>query len=367
MIKSFNPDRLPTGKVIAAVAIHNNTAHSYAIYLPKKAAANNRYNVLIFFDPHANAQPTIAQYRQLAERYSCILIASSNSQNGMDMNDTKAIAEELVDEAIDFYGADEDKIILCGFSGGAKVAINAAMELSNISRVVYCGATLPFQSCNHRLSLLGFAGKKDMNYSDVVSAGMMKTNNNVNNYCVEWDGKHEWPDSATFEQAFYFMNNDFLKLRLIKIDDAKMKMLETEQTMHQQYIADLQTKDESYWQAEINKLNTAKDETGLNKRLLGFISLMCYSVSNQMLHQGNILAAHKILNIYKLADPTNADCDYAFALMYAKMNQPDGVFMALNNAIKNGFKDVQKIKSESILSNYMMDKKMMDLVAQIKQ
>ncbi|MEY4876034.1 MAG: hypothetical protein RL708_1183 [Bacteroidota bacterium] len=365
--KVFNPDQLKTGKVLSAVPIHTNPSHSYCIYLPTKKIENNRYNILVFFDPHAEALKTVNKYKNLAEKYSCILIASSNSQNGMDMNDTKIIAEELVNEAIEYYQADENKILLCGFSGGAKVAINAALEIGNISRVVYCGAVIPFQNCNHKLSLLGFAGKKDMNYSEVVSAGMIKSSGNVNNYCVEWNGKHEWPDSATFEQAFYFINNDYLKLQLMKIDDAKLKILEQEQMLHQKYITDLQTKDENYWQTEINRLNTAQDETGLNQRLLGYISLMCYSISNQILHQGDASSAHKILNIYKLADPTNPDCDYFFALMYAKKNQPDGVFLSLNNAIKNGFKDEQKIKSDPILINFIQDKQMNDLVAKIKR
>ena len=364
--KKFNPDKLSVGKVLSKILIHSNSSHSYSIYLPTKKIENNRYNILIFFDPHAESEKTLNKYKNLAEKYSCILIASNNSQNGIDLNASKQIAEELVNESIEFFEADEKKILLCGFSGGAKVAINAALELSNISRVVYCGASYPFQNSNHKLSLLGFAGKKDMNYSEVISNSLIKTSGNVTNYCVEWDGKHEWPDSATFEQAFSFIDNNFLKLNLIKIDDVKLKQLEEEQLIHQKYIAELQTKDEIYWQSEINKLKVANDATGLNQRLLGFVSLMCYSISNQIIHQGGASNARKILNIYKLADPNNPDCDYAFALMYAKLNQPDGVFLSLNNAITNGYKNKQQISAEPIFANYINDKQMNDLIMKIK-
>jgi predicted esterase len=364
--KNFNPDGLSSGVVLTSVLVHSNRSHSYSIYLPSKKIENNRYNILIFFDPHAEAVRTITKYKNLAEKYSCILIASNDSKNGVDVNTSKQIVEELVNESIEYYQADEKKILLCGFSGGAKVAINSAVEMSNISRVVYCGAASPFQNCNHQLSLLGFAGRMDMNYSEVVSAGLIKSSNNVNNYCVEWNGKHEWPDSATFEQAFYFIDNNYFKLNVIKIDESKVKLMEEEQIIHQKYISDLQTKDEVYWQSEIIKLNSNIDENGLNQRLLGFISLMCYSIANQIIHQGDVKTAKRILNIYKMADPKNPDCDYFFALMYAKMNQPDRVFISLNNAIANGFKDVAKVKSEPILSNFFQDKQMNEVITKIK-
>lgn len=366
MAKKYNPDKLASGKIISNVLIHSNSSHSYSIYLPTKKVDNNRYNILIFFDPHAESVKTLNKYKNLAEKYSCILIASNNSQNGIDFSTSKQMVEELVNESIEYFEGDEKKILLCGFSGGAKLVINAALELNNISRVVYCGASSPFQNCNHKLSLLGFAGKKDMNYSEVISGGLIKSSGNVTNYCVEWDGKHEWPDSATFEQAFYFIDNNFLKLNLIKIDDSKIKQLEEEQLLHQKFMTELQTKDETYWQSEINRLKQSANTNDMNQRLLGFISLMCYSISNQIIHQGDANSARKILNIYKMADPQNPDCDFNSALMYAKLNQPDGVLLSLNNAINNGFHDLKRIKSEQLLTNYMQDKQMDEIISKVK-
>jgi len=44
------------------------------------------------------------------------------------------------------------------------------------------------------------------------------------------------------------------------------------------------------------------------ERLLGFVSLACYSISNNALQQNNWEIAGKILAIYQLADPGNTDC-----------------------------------------------------------
>ncbi|MEY2829576.1 MAG: hypothetical protein RIQ33_1434 [Bacteroidota bacterium] len=366
MSKGFNPDQLPIGKVINNLAVHSNPSHLYSIYLPSKKIEKNKYNVVLFFDPHANGEPILLNYKYLAEKYSCILISSNSSQNGISVDESKIIANELIMEAINYYEADESKIVLCGFSGGAKVAIATALSNNAITKVIYCGAILPFQNCTHKLSMLGFAGIKDMNYADIISEGLLRNNSSVNNYCVEWNGTHSWPDSSTFEQAFSFINNDFLKLKLIKMDEPKMKMIESEQILHQQYMVDLQSKNENYWNLEIKKLNSAIDTSGLNTRLLGFISLMCYSISNQLLHQNNVNEAKRFLNIYKLADPKNLDCDYFLAIYYAKMNQPDGVYVALNSAIKNGFNDIKKIKSEPAFVNYLQEKQLQNLIASVK-
>ena len=237
--------------------------------------------------------------------------------------------------------------------------------MNEISKVVYCGAALPFENCNHPLQMLGFAGLKDMNYSDVVSFSQNNFPQTVKNYCVEWNGKHEWPDEKTFEQVFYFLNNNFEKLQLIKLNEQKKKLLQQEQNIHQQYISALQTKVVSYWKSEINKLNQA-DNTGLNERLKGFVSLACYSFSNQLLQQNELQQAEKILTIYKLADPSNADADLFSAILFAKQNDKQKMFTALHSATKNGLNDFTKIENESSFSIYLQTPEIQKIRSEIQ-
>lgn len=82
-----------------------------------------------------------------------------------------------------------------------------------------------------------------------------------------------------------------------------------------------QTKDLSWWKNEIAKLNAKKKSELMCERLLGFISLACYSYSNNALQQNNLLQAEHILAIYALADPGNKDCAaFAAELKRRKMN-----------------------------------------------
>ena len=354
-----------TGKLIAKIQLDNNTAHSFALYLPQKYSTTQRIPLLIFFDPHAEGAYTIEHYTDLAEKYDCILAASNDSKNGMQVEETNAIVDELMIDLKNKLAVDTTKIMVCGFSGGAKVAICGALQMNEISKVVYCGAALPFENCNHPLQMLGFAGLKDMNYSDVVSFSQNNFPQTVKNYCVEWNGKHEWPDEKTFEQVFYFLNNNFEKLQLIKLNEQKKKLLQQEQNIHQQYISALQTKVVSYWKSEINKLNQA-DNTGLNERLKGFVSLACYSFSNQLLQQNELQQAEKILTIYKLADPSNADADLFSAILFAKQNDKQKMFTALHSATKNGLNDFTKIENESSFSIYLQTPEIQKIRSEIQ-
>jgi hypothetical protein len=356
------------GKVVDHVTLSNNANHSFALYLPLQYDAAKKYPVLIFFDPHGGGAFAIGHYSHLANQYNCILMGSNDSKNGMDMNATFEIANELVTEAKNIFSIDTNKMMLCGFSGGAKVALNAASQLNNITKVVYCGAALPIQNCNHPLQMLGFAGLKDMNYSEVVSFSMNNFASFVKNYCVEWNGKHEWADEKTFEQAFYFLNGETEKLHLISLTNDKIKMLKQEQNTHQAYISSFQTEDMNFWEKEISRLNQqkAKDKTGLSERLLGYISLACYSYSNRMLQQNQLNDAEKILLIYKMADPTNSDCDLFSAQLFAKQNKPTRMYISLKSAVSNGLKDWSKIENEPTFAPFLQQQEMQNLHASIK-
>ena len=356
------------GKIVDHIALSNNVNHSFALYLPLQYDAAKKYPAMIFFDPHGGGAFAIGHYSNLANQYNCILIGSNDSKNGMDMNATFEMANELIGEAKNVFSIDTNKIMLCGFSGGAKVALNAASQMNNISKVVYCGAALPIQNCNHPLQMLGFAGLKDMNYSEVVSFSMSNFPSFVKNYCVDWNGKHEWADEKTFEQAFYFLNNETEKLNLISLTDDKIKMLEQEQNTHQAYISSFQTEDMNFWEKEISRLNQqkAKDKTGLDERLLGYISLACYSYSNQMLQQNQLNDAEKILMIYKMADPINSDCDLFYAQLFAKQNKPTRMYISLKSAVSNGLKDWSKIETEPAFAPFLQQKEMQTLHSSIK-
>ncbi|HLP20425.1 MAG TPA: hypothetical protein VK174_08995 [Chitinophagales bacterium] len=308
---SGKTDLLDNGVVIPSVISMMDSTQSFALYRPKAFTEEMVLPVIIFFDPHGDGTVPLNLYMGLAEDFGLILIGSNNSKNGMDLQQAKAIADNLVNEAVSRFNVNKKKITLCGFSGGAKVALATAAANPAVSTVIYCGAALPVQP-NHPLDFLGFAGTGDMNYTDVVSFNEGFKNSQHLHYLVEWNGRHEFPSAEVFRDAFTFIQTGSIDNYSSKQAGITSKDVAKEQARKHELLEAFTTQDINWWRKEIANLNATKKVSAMNERLLGFISLACYSYANGMLQQNNLAGVEQILTIYALADPGNKDCQ-AFA------------------------------------------------------
>lgn len=297
------------GALVPSVALTNTPTQSFALYMPKTFSDSATIPVaIIFFDPHGDGTVPLNLYKDLADQYRVILFGSNSSKNGMDMMETKAIAANLLNDACARFGMLKENVTYCGFSGGAKVALLSAAESPGIKRVIYCGAAVPIDP-THPLSLLGFAGTKDMNYTDVVAFDRGLQGGRLEHYLVQWQGKHEFPDAKTFKDAFEWLGSGTITGYEKKQATISAQKLAEEQGIKQQLLQAFETKDLTWWKNEIASLNLKKKADPMYARLLGFVSLACYSYSGQALQINNLKAAEKILAIYALADPGNKDCE----------------------------------------------------------
>jgi tetratricopeptide (TPR) repeat protein len=304
-------------------------------------------------------------------------------------------------------GFDESNAALCGFSGGSKVAINAIGADAAISRLIYAGAVTQL-SASHPIHILGFAGVRDMNYTDLLAFDESIRSSSPGAALVEFDGKHEWPDAGTFEKAFYWLAFDiwrqdpsradttlipaFIRQSDRAISDAQRKndwlaayqecrtaytfldgltdasgyktrmesvaadplyqkalaqkrqTLEKEANEKQVLLQAFQSQGGDWWVKVISGYQSSTSPS--DKRLLGFISLASFSYSNQLLQQHNLDGAERILAIYELSDPANTDQLYCHAVLYAEKNNIPLAIKYLQKAVKNGFTDLQKMESE---------------------
>jgi len=396
------------GQVIAAVPCQANPAQTYALYLPTHYSDTGKFPVMIFFDPHGDGSLPLTLYRSLAERYGTIMVGSNNCKNGLSFQETNAIADMLITECAQRYSSDTRRISLAGFSGGAKVALVAASNHAELLTVIYCGAVVPFDGITRLPPALGIAGQRDLNYTEVGYSSRELYEKNIHHSFIEWDGKHEWPDTVTFEDVFYW--NEFQAMRMKSIPmnperiDAftkKMKMLIAHQgstidkvnactraasflynladvTDFQKRLEEMSrterfqsemknrqnlmlqetnlktsygqcfdSKDLAWWQQEIKRMSAVKGEQELMyQRLLGFLSLAAYSYSSGAIRQNNLAAAQRYLGIYKLADPENPEQPFLEACVYAREGNPDKAIAALQAAISLGLKDRTKIEME---------------------
>jgi len=82
------------------------------------------------------------------------------------------------------------------------------------------------------------------------------------------------------------------------------------------------------------------------KRLLNYISLMSFLYSDKYLKSNDLQSAASLLEIYKSADAENPDVYYLYACYFVKQKNFDEAFKQLKNAVKKGFDDPERIKTD---------------------
>lgn len=401
--------KLKSGEVISSVIAERDPSQSYALYLPKNYSDSVKYPVIIFFDPHGSGRYPLDLYKGFADEFGFVLMGSNNSKNGLQFDQTNVIAKSLVDEAVTKYSSGKKNISLAGFSGGAKVALVAAATQPDLSSVIYCGAAIRFDNINQLPPALAFAGESDMNYTDVISSVPALEEKKMVHSLIEWKGKHEWPDSSSFEDAFYWCSFNAMRNKSREIDNKRIKTflqkknksltdkqnslmqynlynqiiqflqgvvdvtayqqkflivkksdsykkemqkqqngLQTENNLKQNYAQCFESKDLNWWKEEIARMRNIKasDQEKMYQRLLGYLSLASYSYSNNAIKQNNFSAAQQFLAVYKLADPENAEQPFLTACMYARQGDREKAIAALEEALKLGLKDKSKVETE---------------------
>lgn len=382
-----------------------SSPESYCLYVPTSVVDIRSAPAIIFFDPHGAGRLPIDKYRKLADRFGIVLAGSNNSKNGLDISQSTQFGNNIISDLTGRIGIPVKFASLAGFSGGAKVALLTAANNPNITNAIYAGAATPINS-NHPIHLMGFAGTADMNYTDLLAF----SDSHPEGLLIEFGGKHEWPDTLTFSQAFYWIyfrsgvkdsvefNRhvlDFIAQRKLMImgatttkhikyllwayneyseliymldgvTDVSEYKKDREQLSHDQYykqalsdkkqlvqkeagekqllLAAFQNQDGNWWYKTISHYKFSSDP--MDKRLLGFISLACYSYSNQLINRRDTAGAAHFLSIYELADADNTDQLYFHAMLYSQEGKPELAIKYLSKAVEKGFKDWQKIESE---------------------
>ena len=421
------PDLLISkGTVHSAIGIDNYPNETYALYLPTAYQSTKNYPLYVFCDPQGSGSFPITKYKALSEKYQAIIVGSNNSKNGINLNDGMGYIQHIIDDCDAKYAIDDSQINICGFSGGAKVAMLYAAQTSDFHlkahSLICSGATTNIEQAPKQLPMLLFAGNQDMNYTDLLlfQTEAKKLTDSYFSTLIEFDGKHEWPDSFTYEFAFLFndksanfqerasafiqtlknktFTNNLDKIgtlegaiqilskkadtkelqQIVDFENAKpdikillaqkQTQLTTEQERKEYYNSQIGVKDLNWWATEVNHLNHPinVNDLPMNKRLLGFLSLAGYSYSSRFINQNDFNNAKKMLDFYAQVDPTNKDQPYLSAILYAKLNDKENTLQALKKSIAFGLNDKNKILAESAFQFIQNDESFRQIIVNLK-
>lgn len=146
-----------------------------------------------------------------------------------------------------------------------------------------------------------------------------------------------------------------------------------EEKLKQEYINAFQTQNITWWNKNIAALNlkikTGKDKNKvlMNKRTLGFLSLVAYMQTTGALKQNMLPAADFFGKIYILVDPTNNEAHYLMADILAKNGNKMEAIKSLGLAVENGFADAGRLQNDSAFSQLKGDAEFLKVTQKIEK
>jgi hypothetical protein len=113
----------------------------------------------------------------------------------------------------------------------------------------------------------------------------------------------------------------------------------------------------SYWHQQVKLLSQQNVETVQkvsNQRLLNYLSLAIYTLSNKALNNNNLVAAKYFTDVYAIVDKTNAEAYFLSALVAARTGDKGKAYKFLQIAKNTGFTQWNRLNGEPLISDYKL-------------
>ena len=417
------PDTLNAGVLYQKVAINEDELNTFTLYLPKLYNKSTLWPVVFFFDPGGKGFLPVQKYQLLADSLGYIFIGSNVSKNGQDIDESLTMWNALKNSCLNNLSIDKNRIILAGFSGGARVSCAIASKEPSVACIIAnsAGAQQLDQLLNQNTLFIGLAGNGDMNRAEMLGIEQNLMSSSIVHYYMEFDGNHAWAPFKIMQKAIMIaslnaneknpnelnavLTENFISNQKKEIDKLKLEgkwleayqelilltkgakglntsltdqldsiknnpnyivqknellKLTTQETEIQQelYKMMLENQNLTIWKtriAQIRKNSFQKNKIGqMNQRLLGYASLVCYSLSNRNLVAKNYPLAEIMVNSYKIADPENPEVYFFKAILSGAKSDSLNTYLNLNKSIELGFIDKKRITIQSEF-NFLKD------------
>jgi predicted esterase len=189
---------LQRGIVIDRVECADDTAQTYALYLPSGYAPDRTWSLLLAFHPAARGRLMVEKYQAAAEQYGYIIAASNNSRNG-PYAVSMAAAQAMMTDVSRRFSIDPRRLYLAGMSGGARVAMGLALANNNVAGVIASSAGYPDSQPRTSVPFAVFstAGIEDFNY---IEMRLLDRKLSSAHFLAVFEGGHALPpDDIAFD------------------------------------------------------------------------------------------------------------------------------------------------------------------------
>jgi predicted esterase len=384
--------------------------NTYEVYIPARNNATDKLPLLVILDAHGSGKFALDKFKQAANQYPAVLIASNLIKNGFEGYD--GAIRTLIEDVSQKYPVSET-VYMTGFSGGARMALGYGLT-HQLNGLIMCGALAnPDQINTLRCPIISISGMDDFNFMETAQYLFNEQLTPANLKIELTNASHSWPDSLMLANALGFLclsgqavntspestlklycqqqqarinslkqQGDLLKAALVarnmastepfssdktftatynglKTDPAYIhqmnrlkKCLQFEISVRQPYLDAFQTKDTLWWKNEISttaeKIKSAQNAytKDMYLRIKSFWGIASYSLCKQAIMKQDAETLKKILSIYRMLEPENPDIFYFSAFPHFWTGNNETTFFLLRKALKAGFSDRSQLKKD---------------------
>lgn len=211
---SFQVPQVLIDKYVKKINLNNTINLQRSIlYVPNDIPKHKKVPLVMAFSPSGSAQSMINTWREVADKYKWIIIASKEFRNGLA--NTPDIIQNLlieIDSIKENYPFDNDKMIATGFSGGGMCSYIAASFRKEIIQVVVTNSgrihpeltlarTSPLSKNFKGKYVVLMVSPTDNNYSQMKIDKRFLRSKGAYTHWIEFQGGHTIAPSQTYLQA----------------------------------------------------------------------------------------------------------------------------------------------------------------------
>jgi predicted esterase len=207
------------GQVEANISCRSDQKFSYSLYVPSSLNGTKKHPLIIVFDAHARGKMAVGRFKQAADDYGYIIVASNDARNGIA--DINPVVNAIWDDVVNRLPVDQARIYTAGFSGGARIAASVAIYKGGVKGVIACGAGMPSpeQELAKKFDYISIVGLNDLNYQELKTLDKAMTENGFVNQMLTFEGTHEWPDGKTLSKAVAWLELMAIKYKRMPLND----------------------------------------------------------------------------------------------------------------------------------------------------
>lgn len=176
----------------------SHVTHTYQVFVPSVDISCKSLPLMVVIDPHGDGKLAVKQFKEAAQTYKAVLVASNLVKNGI--TGYLQLLDELVADARSKYPVG-NMLYLGGFSGGARMSLDYAVNRT-VHGVIACGALAsPEQIQAIKCPVMAIVGMDDFNFIEAAQYIINPTTIPQNLSIETTTASHSWPEPAVLTRA----------------------------------------------------------------------------------------------------------------------------------------------------------------------